>query len=346
MPNDQEDRRNQGTIVIEEERLRERFTQIPNTILRRPDVTPGAKLTYVVLLSYAWQEDSCFPGQDVLARDTGVSRRSVVTYLQELQEKGLLAVKRRGLGRTNIYTLTRWDTSGSANFAHQEVKNLTSPEVQILHANNTQGKNTHSKKTQISNSFDRNTLHKTGIETTFEENRIAKTRRNGSQDYEQPTRSPRSGPTVVAQILEQRRGDRHVEGPSEPPGRDSRPVSVESGPESQLPRRRGRPPKATEQITALVQLFSDELHDTEHVPSNTGQAARLWKASGLPEDAFCQRMYEARSRAKQAGNIEKPANGEAGRYGLRNRMPYFFACLRDLLGMSEEGSGRQTASPS
>jgi len=72
-------------IVIEEERLRESFTQIPNTVLRRADVSPGAKLAYVMLLSYAWQKDSCFPGQDTLSRDIGVSRRSVITYLQELQ---------------------------------------------------------------------------------------------------------------------------------------------------------------------------------------------------------------------------------------------------------------------
>lgn len=122
--------------------------------------------------------------------------------------------------------------------------------------------------------------------------------------------------------------------PSEPPGRDSGPVSVERGPDGQLPRRRGRPPKATEQIASLIDLFSNEFHDIEHVPSNTGQAARLWKVSSLPEDAFCQRMYEARSITRQRGDIQKRASGDAGRYGLRNRMPYFFTVLRDVLGLS------------
>ncbi len=57
----------QGTVVIEEERLQESWTNIPNTILRRSDVSPGAKLTYVMLLSYAHQKGSCFPGQGALA---------------------------------------------------------------------------------------------------------------------------------------------------------------------------------------------------------------------------------------------------------------------------------------
>ncbi len=35
-------------VVIEDETLRQGFTQIPNTILRRPDISPGAKLTYMV----------------------------------------------------------------------------------------------------------------------------------------------------------------------------------------------------------------------------------------------------------------------------------------------------------
>ena len=105
-----------GTIVVEDETLRAGFTQIPNAILRRPDVTPGAKLTYMALLSYAWQKGSCFPGQDTLADDLGVSKRSVVTYLQQLQETGLLHVKRRALGQTNVYTLPRFPSGASQGF--------------------------------------------------------------------------------------------------------------------------------------------------------------------------------------------------------------------------------------
>lgn len=81
------------------------FTQVPNAILRSPDLTPAAKMTYAMLLSYAWQNDYCFPGQERLANNIGVSDRSVRTYLKELEEKGLLTIRQQGQGKPNLYTL-------------------------------------------------------------------------------------------------------------------------------------------------------------------------------------------------------------------------------------------------
>jgi len=40
------------------------FTQVPNHILRCKGLSVGAKLTYAVLLSYAWQNDFCFPSPE------------------------------------------------------------------------------------------------------------------------------------------------------------------------------------------------------------------------------------------------------------------------------------------
>jgi hypothetical protein len=85
--------------------IRSGFTQVPNFILRDAELTLGAKLTYAMFLSYAWNNDYCFPGQERLATDMGIAERSVRTYLQELQHQGLLTIKRRGLGKTNIYKL-------------------------------------------------------------------------------------------------------------------------------------------------------------------------------------------------------------------------------------------------
>ena len=81
------------------------FTQVPNFILRSKDLSVGAKMTYAMLLSYAWQNDYCFPGQETLAEDIGVSRRSIVSFIKELQERDCISVKRQGLNRPNIYTL-------------------------------------------------------------------------------------------------------------------------------------------------------------------------------------------------------------------------------------------------
>ena len=81
------------------------FTQVPNHILRSTDLSVGAKLTYAMLLSYAWQNDFCFPGQEKLAVDMGSGKRSVVRYIDELERAGIISIKRQGLGMSNVYTL-------------------------------------------------------------------------------------------------------------------------------------------------------------------------------------------------------------------------------------------------
>ena len=99
-----QERRN--TIVVEDETLREGFVQVPNRILRDPDLSPGAKLVYAGILSYAWKEESAWPGHERLGIDLGVHRNTIGRMIRELQERGYLRVQRRGQGKTNIYTLT------------------------------------------------------------------------------------------------------------------------------------------------------------------------------------------------------------------------------------------------
>ena len=95
------------TIVGEDPLLRRGFTVVPNLLFVLKGLSHGARLTYVLLLKYAWQEKSCFPGVDRLGKDLGVERKSVMRYTRELQNKGLITVKRRGLGKTNVYHINR-----------------------------------------------------------------------------------------------------------------------------------------------------------------------------------------------------------------------------------------------
>lgn len=81
------------------------FTQVPNFILTKKDISVGAKLAYAMLLKYAWDNDACFPGQIRLAEDMGAAERSIRTYLKELETVELLEIKQRGLGKTNLYRL-------------------------------------------------------------------------------------------------------------------------------------------------------------------------------------------------------------------------------------------------
>lgn len=84
---------------------RQGFTQVPNFILTKKDISVGAKLSYAMLLKYAWDNDSCFPGQAKLAADMGAAERSIRTYLKELEAAELLEIVQRGLGKTNLYRL-------------------------------------------------------------------------------------------------------------------------------------------------------------------------------------------------------------------------------------------------
>jgi len=81
------------------------FTQVPNFILKNPDISIGAKTTYALFLSYAWHNHLCFPGQDTLAKAIGMSIGSVNGFIKELQTCGLIEIKRRGQGKTNLYTI-------------------------------------------------------------------------------------------------------------------------------------------------------------------------------------------------------------------------------------------------
>jgi DNA-binding transcriptional regulator YhcF (GntR family) len=120
------------TLIIENEALRKGFTVIPNYILRNPELSPGARLTYTLLLSYAWQEGSCFPGQKRLAADIGLKERMVRYYLTELKKAGFIEVIRRGLGKTNVYIIKDIKSPDRQYIAGQERQLITDPERQKI----------------------------------------------------------------------------------------------------------------------------------------------------------------------------------------------------------------------
>lgn len=104
-----DDRR--GTLIALEPRLKVPFHPLYHEICRRKDLSPGAKVVYAVLCSYLNQFDDTFPGRERLAGDTGMSAHQLVDATKALVATGLLNVKRRGLGQTNVYTLLKWPES-------------------------------------------------------------------------------------------------------------------------------------------------------------------------------------------------------------------------------------------
>ena len=60
------------------------WTGVPNFILESDKISVGAKLTYAMLLKYAREMDECFPGQNRLGEDIGVSERGTRKRLKEM----------------------------------------------------------------------------------------------------------------------------------------------------------------------------------------------------------------------------------------------------------------------
>src|SRR5947209_1967663 len=122
-------------------RKKEDFTLVSNAILHDPDLTKGAKLALIALLSYCWfNKNACFPGQDRLALDLNKSVRTVRRYLTELKEKKRIKVVRQGLGKTNLYTILL--PSERTELTGQEQPKVSCPERSKVSAKTDEPKET------------------------------------------------------------------------------------------------------------------------------------------------------------------------------------------------------------
>jgi len=140
----------QGKLEILDKSLKRGFAQVPRIILKADNLSRNAKCLYALLLDYAWQKDSCFPGQDKLANDLCVSMRTIRRDLIELKQFGLIDWHQRGKNKTNIYYLlpidfldksdrTDMSAPGGTDLTAQDGTNMSDL---IEEENNTQFKNT------------------------------------------------------------------------------------------------------------------------------------------------------------------------------------------------------------
>src|SRR5262245_12108586 len=77
--------------------------QVPNWLMKRPELSPGAKLCWARLAQYAGDNGQAFPAQATLAAELAVSARQVRTYIKELLTQELLTTRQFGLAQTNAY---------------------------------------------------------------------------------------------------------------------------------------------------------------------------------------------------------------------------------------------------
>ena len=88
----------------------EPYDAIPRSVQARDDLTYGAKCLYGALSTAQrthWQ-----PTYDDLARHLGSSARSIVRWVAQLVNAGLIAVRRRGQGLSNLISVLALVTSG------------------------------------------------------------------------------------------------------------------------------------------------------------------------------------------------------------------------------------------
>src|ERR1700730_12476072 len=83
------------------------FTQVPNFILTKKELSFCAKLAYAMLLKYAWADDACLPGQfhaEMDARWSLKPRNSfhldmILPLSVKLNDSAVLAFRARGRAR-------------------------------------------------------------------------------------------------------------------------------------------------------------------------------------------------------------------------------------------------------
>ncbi len=98
------------TFLFDEELGAGYYIRVPSAFIRLPKerYSADAKVAYCVLLSYAAEKASAWPGLERLCEEVGCSHNPLRAALKELNDGGLITVRRRGQGLTNVYTLHKF----------------------------------------------------------------------------------------------------------------------------------------------------------------------------------------------------------------------------------------------
>ena len=157
------------------------FTVVPNDIIRNPDLSDGAKILLIYLLSCSDDWDFNVKG---VSTCLGISTGAVSGRLKELQEKGFVAIKKSRTEEGKIGSWT-WDVYEypHSNLPNVVLPNVDLPNVVLPNVENLNGKeilierNTNSKEIPK----ERNIFRK----PTFEEVQAYCLERNNGIDPEQ-----------------------------------------------------------------------------------------------------------------------------------------------------------------
>jgi hypothetical protein len=83
----------------------EKFVILPHSVLYDAELSAGAIRAYCLLCDLGWRTGTAEPEMEEAAALIGVGEKALRGHIRELADKGLVTVKRRGLGQSNAYTL-------------------------------------------------------------------------------------------------------------------------------------------------------------------------------------------------------------------------------------------------
>jgi hypothetical protein len=90
------------------------YTRLPNAAYRLvPTLGPMAALVYWALAYHADRDGKCWPSHGCLARELGLSERTVIRAIATVEKHGLVSVERARDGKTrNVYRLRPLPATG------------------------------------------------------------------------------------------------------------------------------------------------------------------------------------------------------------------------------------------
>jgi predicted transcriptional regulator len=325
------------TIEFEDPGMRAGFAQVPRLVLKARGLSDKAKVVYALLLDYAWQQGSCFPGQRRLASDLDTTDRTIRSALNELRDYGLIDWKQRGLNQTNVYYIRRLDRVARLQAATQ----LDSTLDRKISSAPDRRKSSAQDRKKTSDKEDSGLIDPEVIDSPISTNRdvsLSKfregTAKNSAVENPEagatlPAQGQPSGFASVASVLAEasHATGRHIAAalPAEP-GRTQKPataaptapdgvspvseaqpaLSTVSGPKT--PRRARRSPVADDEprysedralVTAHIRDFAAEFHDQASTKASVTRALRLLSESGYPRERWSEKLYEARGLTKE-----------------------------------------------
>ena len=109
---------------------------IENALVDREDIGAMEKLIYMLLARFADQEGKCFPSQERLCKISGIKDyRTVVKYMESLEEKGLISIKKEK-GKKNTYYLKNVEKIEEVPAKNVGAKNVGAKFVEEVPAKN------------------------------------------------------------------------------------------------------------------------------------------------------------------------------------------------------------------